>query len=391
MSEIRRYSTAAVIFLVILRLGIGWHLVYEGLWKIDTQRTPTPWTSEGYLKNSQGPLRPFFRSLTGDPDDLNWLNQDAVAARMDDWKTRFITHYGLDERQIRSLENIINGPERFAVKLAALPAEVDFDAMKLKDTIWYDAKSGQLIVSGEKHLTPTEKQTIETAIAGKEGPEYVAFQTALDSLFKRSITLSAKERVQAHLMGNPENAGTIDGRISELDLYRQMVDRYEQKLTKADVSFEFDHLSKVWSDTRSKATEVAGPVKAIEAEVRADAQQLLTVEQLQRGPMPEPWTALRIVDYMTIAGLTILGALLMLGLMTRFAALSAAFMVFGFYMAMPPWPGVPEAVGPEHSFIINKNMIEVLALLALACMPSGQWFGLDAIAGRIFRRKSRTA
>ncbi len=70
--------------------------------------------------------------------------------------------------------------------------------------------------------------------------------------------------------------------------------------------------------------------------------------------------------------------------MTRFSAASAAFMVFGFYMAMPPWPGVPEAPGPEHSFIVNKNLIEVLALLALACMPSGQWFGLDAIAGRIF-------
>ncbi len=312
MSEIRRYSIAAMVFVVILRLGIGWQLVYEGLWKIDTLRTPTPWSSEGYLKNSQGPLRPFFRSLTSDPDDLNWLDETAVARRMDDWSARFTAHYQLDDRQKRSLDTIINGPSRFAVKLAALPAGVDFEKLKLKDTISFDAKAGQLSVDGKSHLTPQEKQTIEASIADLQGPEYDAFRTALDSLFKRSMSLSAKERVRAYLMGNPENAGLIDGRISEIELYRQMVERYEQKLTAADVAFEFDHLNKVWSDTRSKATEVAGPIKAIDAEVRTEAQKLLTVQQIQMGPLPEPWTTLRIVDTMTIAGLTILGSLLIL-------------------------------------------------------------------------------
>ena len=66
-------------------------------------------------------------------------------------------------------------------------------------------------------------------------------------------------------------------------------------------------------------------------------------------------------------------------------------MVFGFYMAMPPWPGVPEAPGPEHSFIVNKNMIEVLALLALGFIPTGRWFGLDAMVSKLFRRKSTVA
>jgi uncharacterized membrane protein YphA (DoxX/SURF4 family) len=111
------------------------------------------------------------------------------------------------------------------------------------------------------------------------------------------------------------------------------------------------------------------------------------VDQLKRGPLPTPWTPLKIVDTMTIAGLTGLGLLLIVGLFTRFAALSAAFMVFGFYMAMPPLPGVPDAPGPEHSFIVNKNLIEVLALLALACVPTGYWFGLDNLLGRFFSRR----
>ena len=40
--------------------------------------------------------------------------------------------------------------------------------------------------------------------------------------------------------------------------------------------------------------------------------------------------------------------------------------------------------GPEHSFIINKNLIEVFALLALAALPTGRWFGLDALLSRFF-------
>ena len=102
--------------------------------------------------------------------------------------------------------------------------------------------------------------------------------------------------------------------------------------------------------------------------------------------MPEPWTSLRIVNTMTIAGLTILGTLLILGLMTRFAALAAAVMLFNFYLAMPPLPGVPEMPGPEHSFIVNKNLIEVIALIGFALMPTGQWFGLDGLLSRCCSR-----
>ncbi|MFN9976107.1 MAG: hypothetical protein ACK58T_40045, partial [Phycisphaerae bacterium] len=105
----------------MLRLGIGWQLLYEGLWKIDTLQTPTPWSSEGYLKNSQGPLRPVFRSLTGDPDDLQWLDAPLVAARWDDWKQRFAQHYGLNESQLSRLNQMIDGVSAFAVPLEALP------------------------------------------------------------------------------------------------------------------------------------------------------------------------------------------------------------------------------------------------------------------------------
>jgi len=57
---------------------------------------------------------------------------------------------------------------------------------------------------------------------------------------------------------------------------------------------------------------------------------------------------------------------------------------------VPPWPGVEELIetaGPEHSFIVNKNLIEVIALLAIASLPTGQWFGLDRLLSGLVPRK----
>ena len=94
--------------------------------------------------------------------------------------------------------------------------------------------------------------------------------------------------------------------------------------------------------------------------------------------MSGPNTLLAWSDFATMWALTILGLLLIAGLFTKTAAAAAAFMLFSFYLAMPPFPGVPEAPGPEHSLIVNKNLIEVIALLAIAALPTGHWFGVDA-------------
>lgn len=386
MADVRKYSGAAVIFLVVLRLGIGWQLLYEGLWKINTQSTPNPWSAEGYLKNAQGPMRDIFRTMAGDPDDKSWLDPDAVSARWDAWKQRFSKHYGLNESQQGALTRLIDGSAEYAVQLDKLPEGVDFKAAGQDKVIRFDATRKLLLIDGKRHMVPAEKAALEAQIEGQSGPEHEAYRAALNAAYTRSSRLSYKERVRAHLMGNPDNAGLIDGRISQIQLYNNMLDRYREKLAAADLPYQFEHLDRTWSDTRQKASELAGPVIALDRELQDEAVNLLSVDQLQRGPLQQPLSVLKLVDLMTIAGLAGLGLLLISGLFTRFAAFSAAMMIFGFYLAMPPLPGVPEAPGPEHSFIVNKNLIEVLALLALACIPSGMWFGLDSLLAT-FRAK----
>ena len=193
--------------------------------------------------------------------------------------------------------------------------------------------------------------------------------------------------MRAHLLGDPENAGLIDGRIGQIQLYNEMLKRYEDRLASAKTQSEKDQLNRIWSDVREKDRDLAGPLLAMDKELREDAMKLLEVSQLSRGRLAPPLSPIRIVDLLTITGLAGLGILLIIGLFTRFAAFSAAFMVLGFYLAMPPFPGVPEAPGPEHSFIVNKNLIEVFALLALSSVPSGYWFGLDKLVAGFFAKK----
>ncbi|MFK5974061.1 MAG: DoxX family protein [Flavobacteriaceae bacterium] len=58
--------------IVLLRLFIGWHFLYEGVIKL---YNPS-WTSFGYLASAQGPFRFFFQWMISEPliAVADWLN-----------------------------------------------------------------------------------------------------------------------------------------------------------------------------------------------------------------------------------------------------------------------------------------------------------------------------
>jgi uncharacterized membrane protein YphA (DoxX/SURF4 family) len=406
VNETQRITLGAAVLLVVLRLAIGWQLMYEGLWKIKTLRSPTPWTSAGFLKNSQGPLRGVFRNLTGDPDGLALVDYDTVAASWNDWYGRFNAQYQLSEGQIRSMDRLLNGAhsmvgkrKAYAEPLEALPPGIEDlnTATKVsKKVAWFDSKAKRLYVDGTMFMKPDEKARLEAAVAGrledKDTSDDVAVQAylrAVGRVFGRQKKgMGYRDRLRGALKGNPGLVGNVEWqRLGKIDQYRQTLSRYETQLAEADEDFEWDHLQKTKLQVSTLRAEVTGPVKALDNDLKLAAQKLLTLEQRTMGPPSSEGNIQQIVDSMTIAGLTILGLLLILGLGTRYVAIAAAFMLFNFYMAMPPWPGVPEAPGPEHSFIINKNLIEVIALLGIALMPTGHWFGLDGVIGNCCGRK----
>jgi hypothetical protein len=77
-------------------------------------------------------------------------------------------------------------------------------------------------------------------------------------------------------------------------------------------------------------------------------------------------------------GLTLIGLGLMLGALTRIAAVSGMALVFLYYLANPPFIGMDFGVATEGNYlVVDKNLVEMLALAVIALFPTGAFQGLD--------------
>ena len=106
-----------------------------------------------------------------------------------------------------------------------------------------------------------------------------------------------------------------------------------------------------------------------------------------RGPFAElfKWLAsqpnmLANADLITMWGLTIVGALLILGLFTRLASLAGLGFILLFYLCNPPFVGYFYSIPTEGTYlIVNKNLVEMCALAVIFATGSGRFAGLDRI------------
>ena len=118
-----------------------------------------------------------------------------------------------------------------------------------------------------------------------------------------------------------------------------------------------------------------------------------------RGPFAEMFRSiaaqpntLDTVNLVTMWGLTIVGALLMLGLFTRLASLGGIGFILLFYLANPPFVGYFYSLPSEGSYlIVNKNLVELCALIVILLSGSGRFAGLDRIIHRMFRGRRAPA
>jgi thiosulfate dehydrogenase [quinone] large subunit len=110
-----------------------------------------------------------------------------------------------------------------------------------------------------------------------------------------------------------------------------------------------------------------------------------------RGVASQP-NMLANADLVTMWGLTIVGVLLMLGLFTRLASLGGIAFILLFYFATPPFVGYFYAIPTEGSYlIVNKNLVELCALVAILLTGSGRFAGLDRLVHGLFTRQPRVA
>ena len=89
------------------------------------------------------------------------------------------------------------------------------------------------------------------------------------------------------------------------------------------------------------------------------------------------------VDWLNQWGLILIGAALILGICTRFVTLMGAVLLALYYLGSPPFPGVEISAPTEGSYlIVNKTLIEFVALIVLWLFPTGRQVGFDSYLSR---------
>lgn len=70
MNKEKKYKKAQLVFLLLLRFVIGWHVLYEGISKVMNPQ----WTSVNYLQDSQGVLLGFSNWILSNSSILSLVD-----------------------------------------------------------------------------------------------------------------------------------------------------------------------------------------------------------------------------------------------------------------------------------------------------------------------------
>ncbi len=91
-------------------------------------------------------------------------------------------------------------------------------------------------------------------------------------------------------------------------------------------------------------------------------------------------TFLSVNDTVNAWLLTLVGFFLLLGLLVRPAALAGMILLGLYYLSHPAWPGIEYLFPSDGSyFIINKTLIELLAMAVIFAFPTAHIIGLERL------------
>ena len=85
-----------------------------------------------------------------------------------------------------------------------------------------------------------------------------------------------------------------------------------------------------------------------------------------------------VVDFLNVWGLTAIGLGLILGLLTQVATVAGIVLLAFYYLSHPAFIGANYAIpGEGNYFLVNKTLIELIALWVLYLFPTGRLIGLE--------------
>ncbi len=331
-STMRTVTGWTIFFMVLLRISIGWHFAYEGITKLDQG----DWRATGYLLQSTGPLRPLFLTMVKDAEGLERLTPESVKDRIDERFDVWVAHFDLKPLTPEQIDRIQD-------------AEAKAEAQRKRELYDYLVAYRERKKVGDPDH-PEDTNYVDAVFADPD------FQQQLEHYERLLVMISEQEAELGKLAFNTE---------------RLMAD-YGRKAQKLNVLLE-----------RATAPLYKGGIldtNSLEGHIQAQ----LAESQWAHGPAPGERSQTWLIDHLNMWALTLVGVCLMLGLFTRLAALGGVGLLAMYYLAIPPWPWLPDNPMAEGSyFFIDKNFIEAVALMMIATSRIGRWGGLDALVCRL--------
>jgi uncharacterized membrane protein YphA (DoxX/SURF4 family) len=346
----------AIFTLVLLRLVVGWHFFGEGMKKLEYDRHTGHFhmvfsAEKEFLDLAKGPLAPRYFEHT--PSEHEW--RTALASPRENKpptveETAAQTKWAHDYAQRKA----------DATK-AGQPAPVEFEAgtaahdwaTKIADD-WRAAVEKFKAISG---VTEEQKKKADAAL-----------QTRLNEL-----------------------ADFIAGEEEEITAYRHelwRLDGWRKSPEASGVPFVAQRIATKNAETNAKAAGWREQVRTLDDELTHDLNGILTPEQrtqpatvaaVEGATVDKNQHNLDTVNLVATVVTIGVGACLILGFMTRLAAIVGALFLFGVIASQPFWIS---GTAPTMN-----QCVELAAMLALAGTGAGRWAGMDGCLAALFRRR----
>ena len=400
------------VFLTALRIAVGWHFLYEGLWKVDSETGATSYATSWYtLQSSVGRLRDYYESNSRG-------GLDADLARADLWYDEIVKSFKAKNKPLADDQKARLALLRDKVKLAAAGRQspvVDFDWAFVRDeTLKLAAEHEGERFTALPYLqasTGPFRPLFRALVDDIDGIERLTVASAQASLDNRCREILQHYESAGHPFTAEQQARLINARDllkaeiaktlndpsfrNRLADYRGMRQRAADDGSRVSAPFSRERLDADRAKLDAIAGELLGLVNEPLSELAVQSQTIATVEQLGAGPLPRPGDPARWVDRGIKIGLTAIGCCLLLGLFTPLAAVAAAVQLGVFYFASPPWPGFPAATLGGHYLYVDRNLIELLAACVIAYHRNRKMGGrgciLDMAMAWFRRRANRVA
>lgn len=363
-SELSKFQLALTfLFLMLLRLVVGYHFYKEG-----TDKLKNGFTSKYFLAGAKGPLAPYFKQMLDDPEGREKL---CVEEKVVDGKKQYVVD---TELTVAIWDDFITQANEY----------YGFGSEGLK------AKLGERIENTKKaissaHESGSESVDIPALQKEIESDEAKILQVKSQSRRMEEILVDHREQLDDWLQVNKVDLISHFATADRLDGFqrdgenRQDVALYVDSL-RGQVKTIYDDRQKKLNGWTAEVTAIWDSLESQIAYLAIEEQRVENSFSLSSVAVPRPefkihrhfdqensfvkWVD-RIIPWFD----TTVGVLLILGLFTRFASVAAAMFLVSVIMTQPPWiPGTT----PTYLYAI-----ELMACLVIFSTGAGRFGGLD--------------